>query len=136
MSITRKQTTDVYLNDILAFINGEKDWKQVTERSFTTSWKGGEEARAEYERLRIAQATMLQHAPKEASKGEHAHFTYLIDSRGNVEFQTPPSMPKWKANIIKGQEDQFKRKAKEMRRIEKKLAARGIQTQGIAMPHK
>lgn len=127
-SLVSKITPEDYIRQIERFVNGEITFEEVSkDQSFRNS---------------IADAPMIQHAqdkflaniPKHKINGDTAYFTYNIDERGEVSVRTPLGMPSWKANRVLGDEDQFRRKAREMRRIQKKLAARGIETKGIEFP--
>lgn len=119
-----------YTQQIASCLKGEIDFKKLGDLSF-------KDAEAELEQVLEAQRIMLELHPKintRSKKNQEIITTYAVDNRGDVFTQVPPSAPDWLARRMNGDDEQFRRKAKEMRRIQKKLEARGIKTQPI-VPH-
>lgn len=125
LAINTDQTFTNYSQQIASCLKGEIDFKKMTNVSFSDKEVGMGEVLA-------TQQLLLQHHPKINPRYNcEVTTTYAIDPKGDVIIQVPPSAPKWMAARLRGDDEQFRRRAREMRRIQKKLEARGIATRPI-----
>ena len=125
--LSTNQTFTNYADHINSLLKGETTFKKVADLSF-------KDDEVDLEQVLATQRLMLQHHPKvntRSKKNCEIISTYAVDNKGNVIIQAPPSVPDWLARRMNGDDEQFRRKAKEMRRIQKKLEARGITTRPI-----
>jgi len=116
-----------YADRINSLLKGEITFKKVANLCF-------KDKEVDLEQVLATQQLMLQHHPKintRSKKNQEITTTYAVDNRGDVIVQVPPSAPDWLARRMNGDDEQFRRKAREMRRIQKKLEARGITTKPI-----